>query len=270
MLFVARSPRCSRSADVSPARVHAGDPAGSTCAVRNLRRRRTPVLRLRDPVDGTRGADCCSPRSGRGERPGRLPPAHRAPRASCRRPAAGRARRPLRPATAAVAAPALELTVYPAHRPLAPLPLHDGDRTRSPAPSNPTSLGRTGEDFYALRPYVVGDDLRRVHWPSTARHDELMVRQDELPWQGRTTVLLDVRARTRRRRLSGPCRPPPAHRRRVRARDDSAWSPPTAPTPASAPASPTWGDPEYLAAVAIGDARAAEVLGAGQPAGPRR
>jgi uncharacterized protein (DUF58 family) len=54
-------------------------------------------------------------------------------------------------------------------------------------------MGRSGDDFYALRQYVVGDDLRKVHWPSTARRDELMVRQDELPWQGRVTVLLDVR-----------------------------------------------------------------------------
>ena len=37
----------------------------------------------------------------------------------------------------------------------------------------------------------MGDELRRVHWPSTARHDELMVRQDELPWQGRLTVVVD-------------------------------------------------------------------------------
>jgi uncharacterized protein (DUF58 family) len=43
---------------------------------------------------------------------------------------------------------------------------------------------------------VVGDDLRRIHWPSTARHDELLVRQQEQPWQGRTTVLLDVRRAT--------------------------------------------------------------------------
>jgi len=61
---------------------------------------------------------------------------------------------------------------------------------------HPSALGRTGDDFYALRPYVVGDDLRRVHWRSTARRDELMVRQDELPWQGRVTVLLDVRRTT--------------------------------------------------------------------------
>ncbi len=39
----------------------------------------------------------------------------------------------------------------------------------------------------------MGDDLRRVHWPSTARRDELTVRQDERHQQGRTTVLLDVR-----------------------------------------------------------------------------
>jgi len=49
-------------------------------------------------------------------------------------------------------------------------------------------VGRVGDDFYALRPYVVGDDMRKVHWPSTARRDELMVRQDELPWQGRVTI----------------------------------------------------------------------------------
>ena len=65
--------------------------------------------------------------------------------------------------------------------------------TPSPAPASRTRSAAPGEDFYALRPYVVGDDLRRIHWPSSARHDELLVRQDELPWQGRTTVLLDVR-----------------------------------------------------------------------------
>ena len=39
----------------------------------------------------------------------------------------------------------------------------------------------------------MGDDLRRVHWPSSARHDELMVRQDEIPWHGRLTIMLDCR-----------------------------------------------------------------------------
>ena len=78
---------------------------------------------------------------------------------------------------------------------LTPLPLTSGNDPLAGA-EHPNSLGRGGEDFYALRDYVVGDDLRRVHWPSTARHDDLMVRQDELPWQGRATVLIDVRAST--------------------------------------------------------------------------
>jgi uncharacterized protein (DUF58 family) len=91
-----------------------------------------------------------------------------------------------------VAAPAVSLTVYPRIDAIDPLPYTTGHDPLAGA-RQPNSLGRTGEDFYALRPYAVGDDLRRVHWPSSARHDELLVRQNELPWQGRTTVLLDVR-----------------------------------------------------------------------------
>ena len=39
----------------------------------------------------------------------------------------------------------------------------------------------------------MGDDLRFVHWPSTARRDELMIKQLETPWQSRALVLLDIR-----------------------------------------------------------------------------
>jgi uncharacterized protein (DUF58 family) len=58
---------------------------------------------------------------------------------------------------------------------------------------NQHQVAPLGDEFYALREYAMGDDLRRVHWPSSARHDDLMVRQDETPWQGRLTVLLDLR-----------------------------------------------------------------------------
>ena len=58
---------------------------------------------------------------------------------------------------------------------------------------NQQQVAVTGDEFYALREYNLGDDLRRVHWPSSARHDELMVRQDEVPWHGRLTLLLDSR-----------------------------------------------------------------------------
>ncbi|NUT46256.1 MAG: DUF58 domain-containing protein [Saccharothrix sp.] len=50
-----------------------------------------------------------------------------------------------------------------------------------------------GEDDAVVRPYRHGDDLRKVHWRSTARRDELMVRVEERPWRGGTTVLLDHR-----------------------------------------------------------------------------
>ncbi len=51
-----------------------------------------------------------------------------------------------------------------------------------------------GDDFHALRLYELGDDLRRVHWKATARHDELMIREHDDSREGRTTVVADVRA----------------------------------------------------------------------------
>ena len=45
-----------------------------------------------------------------------------------------------------------------------------------------------------VREYRRGDDLRRVHWRSSARVGELMVRREEQPWQSRATVFLDNRA----------------------------------------------------------------------------
>ncbi|MGH3905986.1 MAG: DUF58 domain-containing protein [Pseudonocardiaceae bacterium] len=59
-----------------------------------------------------------------------------------------------------------------------------------------------GEDSAVVRSYRHGDDLRRVHWRSTARRDELMVRVEERPFQGGATVLLDHRSAAHRG--SGP------------------------------------------------------------------
>jgi uncharacterized protein (DUF58 family) len=50
-----------------------------------------------------------------------------------------------------------------------------------------------GSSDVLVRPWRHGDELRRVHWRSTARHDELMVRLEERPWRGGLTVLLDRR-----------------------------------------------------------------------------
>ena len=51
-----------------------------------------------------------------------------------------------------------------------------------------------GEDFYTLREYNEGDDLRKVHWPATAKRGRYMIRQEETPWHNRATVVFDDRA----------------------------------------------------------------------------
>ena len=56
------------------------------------------------------------------------------------------------------------------------------------------SVATAGEDDAATREYRLGDDLRRIHWRSTARRGELMVRREEQPWQSRAVVLLDTRS----------------------------------------------------------------------------
>jgi uncharacterized protein (DUF58 family) len=48
-------------------------------------------------------------------------------------------------------------------------------------------------EFLALRDYEPGDDPRRVHWRSSARLGELVVRQDEAAAPGRVVLLLDTR-----------------------------------------------------------------------------
>jgi uncharacterized protein (DUF58 family) len=49
-------------------------------------------------------------------------------------------------------------------------------------------------EFLAVRPYETGDDPRRVHWRSSARADDLMVRQFAAPRLGTTLLVLDTRA----------------------------------------------------------------------------
>jgi uncharacterized protein (DUF58 family) len=62
----------------------------------------------------------------------------------------------------------------------------DGDgRTRMTAAA--------GEDDVIPRAYRDGDELRRVHWRSTARYGELMVRREEQRWQDRAVLILDTR-----------------------------------------------------------------------------
>jgi uncharacterized protein (DUF58 family) len=181
--------------ELHPPRVHAGSPSRVELTVRNAGPRRSPVLGVRDPFDG-------------GRRWARFLLAPLAPgevaRAAYRLPTETRGVFDLGPlqvhlsdpfgvaALRLPAAPATQLTVYPHVDVIPPLPFTLGHDPHSGV-DHPTALGHGGEDFYALRPYEQGDDLRRVHWPSTAKTGDLMIRQDEMPWQGRATVVLDAR-----------------------------------------------------------------------------
>lgn len=93
----------------------------------------------------------------------------------------------------AATGPQDRIVVYPAVEDLDGFPIVRGQDPAMEA-SRPEHSRRGGEDFYTLREYQLGDDLRRVHWPSSAKTDQLMIRQLETPWQSRALVLLDVRA----------------------------------------------------------------------------
>jgi len=89
------------------------------------------------------------------------------------------------------AAPPSTLVVTPAvtalpHTSLAGSWLGEGDARASTAAA-------AGEDDVVPRAYRDGDELRRVHWRSTARYGELMVRREEQRWRNRAVLFLDTR-----------------------------------------------------------------------------
>jgi uncharacterized protein (DUF58 family) len=59
----------------------------------------------------------------------------------------------------------------------------------------PHMVALHGEDDVSIREYRDGDDLRRIHWPATAKTGEIMVRQEDRPARRRAVVVLDSRAR---------------------------------------------------------------------------
>jgi uncharacterized protein (DUF58 family) len=83
------------------------------------------------------------------------------------------------------------LTVTPKIIPLARPPLAgnwlgDSEQGRR-------NIAASGEDDIAPRAYRTGDGLHRVHWRSTARHGELMVRREEQHWRNTASLFIDTR-----------------------------------------------------------------------------
>jgi uncharacterized protein (DUF58 family) len=189
-------PALSLERRVDPPQVVAGGTGRVEVAITNHGARRLPPISILDPVEGTVGARLAvgplAPRS-REEAGYQLPHLRRGqllvgPLAAELTDPFGLARRRL-PGVAEQA-----ITVLPAIDPAPVLPVGGGRHEPLAGLSRRTAGASGVDDLVTLRPYVVGDDLRRVHWPSTARSDELQVRRDEERWQGHLAVLLDDRA----------------------------------------------------------------------------
>jgi uncharacterized protein (DUF58 family) len=82
------------------------------------------------------------------------------------------------------------ISVHP--RVLALRPIASGTSRNLEGPSSDMSP-QGSVTFHRLREYVIGDDLRKVHWPSTARLGKLVVRQYVDTAQPYTVVLVDLR-----------------------------------------------------------------------------
>ncbi|MDH3752785.1 MAG: DUF58 domain-containing protein [Acidimicrobiia bacterium] len=176
-----------------PQRIAAGGTAHVDLRLGHLGKVSSGLLRLRDGVAGTRGAELHATPLRPGEQRQatyRLPPATRGvltvgPLEVDRIDAFGIARRRVAWLDSS------ELLVHPRIHPIAP---PSRPRAADMASSVATPIREfRGDDFHALRPYEQGDDLRRVHWRATARHDELMIREHDDTREGRTTVVADIR-----------------------------------------------------------------------------
>ena len=188
-------PRMEASRTLRPPRLHAGGAVGVELAVANTGGRTSPLLRAVDEFD-------------HGRRRARFQVAPLAPgetiRASYDLPVERRGIYQVGPLDLRVDDPfglasrsvgqagATALVVYPRIEVVDPLLPGAADRRQEQAVASPALVGGDG-DLYALREYQSGDDLRRVHWRSTAKRDELMIRHPETPGQGAATILLDLR-----------------------------------------------------------------------------
>jgi uncharacterized protein (DUF58 family) len=60
--------------------------------------------------------------------------------------------------------------------------------------ARPHRIGVVGQDDALVREYRQGDDVRRIHWRSTARWGDLMVRREEQAWDPSASIMLDSRS----------------------------------------------------------------------------
>jgi uncharacterized protein (DUF58 family) len=191
LAYVLRAPRFDLERAVEPPRVEKRRPAIAVVRATNLSRRTLAPVPIEQRL-GTTVFRAELPRMRKGEqglRTYRLPTSRRGtyevgpvevPRADpfglCRR-------------ARALGQPQV-ISVHPRVLPLRPITSGTSRNVEGPS-SDMSPQGSV--TFHRLREYVIGDDLRKVHWPSTARLGKLVVRQYVDTAQPYTVVLVDLR-----------------------------------------------------------------------------
>jgi uncharacterized protein (DUF58 family) len=187
---VLRKPRLDLSRAVEPPRVEKGLPAIAVVHVTNRSRRTLAPLLIEQRLGDTpiRALLPLLRRGEQGLRTYRLPTSQRGvydigPVELPRSDPFGLCR------TVQTLGQAQRIHVHP--RLLAMNPLPTGVSRNLEGPSSDTSP-QGSVTFHRLREYVVGDDLRTVHWPSTAHLGKLVVRHNVDTAQPYTVVLTDL------------------------------------------------------------------------------
>jgi uncharacterized protein (DUF58 family) len=190
IVLVVRRPRLALDRAIEPPRVEKGTPAIAVVHATNLSRRTLAPLPIEQQLGDTT-IRALLPRLRRGEqglRTYRLPTSQRGiydigpveiPRADpfglCR--------------TVQQMGTPQRISVHPRLLRLHPLPT--GISRYVEGPSSDTSP-QGSVTFHRLREYVVGDDLRNVHWPTTAHAGKLVVRHNVDTAQPYTVILTDL------------------------------------------------------------------------------
>ena len=191
-IWIVRRPRVTASRVVSPERVRAGRPASSELTVTNAGRRRT-------------SGGMALERFGAASLPVELPTLEPSESATVvtELPTESRGVFAVGPLDVTRSDPfglvrsgepeegIAKFWVHPAIHPVEPFP--SGVARDLEGPERGEAL-EGGVTFHALRDYVRGDDLRQIHWRSSARVNKLMVRHNVDTHQPRSLVVLDNRA----------------------------------------------------------------------------
>ena len=190
LAHVLRRPRIALDRAVEPPRVEKGTPAIAVVQATNLTRRTLAPLAIEQRLGDT-SVRALLPRLRGGEQGLR----------AYRLPTSGRGIYEIGPVEVPKADPfglcrtvqrmgaPQRIAVHPRVLDLHPLPTGVSRHLEGPT-SDASPQGTT--TFHRLREYVIGDDLRTVHWPSTARAGKLVVRHNVDTSQPYTVVLTDL------------------------------------------------------------------------------